>query len=108
MQGIFPNEVGEWMKRGALIIDVHGPEEYARGHLPSEVNIPLGELQPIPEWTAAPVVVVCASGGRSARAAVVLEETGHFDVATLPGGTFGWMQENRPIEIAEVGIDGKR
>ncbi|TSA85468.1 rhodanese-like domain-containing protein [Deinococcus detaillensis] len=44
MHDIFPNEVGEWLKRGARIIDVREPQEYLGGHLPGPVNIPLGEL----------------------------------------------------------------
>jgi len=68
MQDIFPNEVGQWQGRGAKIIDVREPAEYAGGHLPGAVNIPLAELTLRAELSAAPVVVVCASGGRSARA----------------------------------------
>lgn len=102
MQDIFPNEVGQWQKRGARIIDVREPEEFAGGHLPGAVNIPLADLTLIPELNASPLVVVCASGGRSARAAVMLEEAGHLEVANLLGGTHGWMQEGRPVEFSEV------
>ena len=107
MQDIFPNEVGQWQQRGARIIDVREPEEYAGGHLPGAVNIPLADLTLIPELTASPLVVVCASGGRSVRAAALLEEAGHPEVANLLGGTFGWMQENRPVEFREVDADDR-
>jgi phage shock protein E len=102
MQDIFPNEVGQWQGRGARIIDVREPAEYAGGHLPGAVNIPLADLTLIPEWNASPVVVVCASGGRSARAAALLEEAGHPEVANLLGGTYGWMQEGRPVEFSDA------
>jgi phage shock protein E len=102
MQDIFPNEVGQWQGRGARIIDVREPAEYAGGHLPGAVNIPLADLTLIPELTASPLVVVCASGGRSARAAALLEEAGHPEVANLLGGTFGWLRENRPVEFSDV------
>ena len=107
MQEIFPNEVGQWQKRGARIIDVREPEEFAGGHLPGAVNIPLADLTLIPELNASPLVVVCASGGRSARAAMLLESAGHLEVANLLGCTFGWMQENRPVEFREVDADDR-
>ena len=102
MQDLFPNEVGEWQKRGAKIIDVREPEEYAGGHLPGAVNIPLASLTLSPELVTSPLVLVCASGGRSTRAAAMLEDAGHPEVANLLGGTFGWMQENRPVQFSGV------
>lgn len=102
MQDIFPSEVSEWQKRGARIIDVREPGEYVGGHLPGAVNIPLASLTLSPELTASPLVVVCASGGRSARAAALLEDAGHPEVANLLGGTFGWLQENRPVVFPDV------
>ena len=107
MQDIFPNEVGQWQQRGARIIDVREPEEYAGGHLPGAVNLPLANLTLTPELSASPLVLVCASGGRSARAAALLEEAGHPEVANLLGGTSGWMQENRPAEFPEVDGDAR-
>ena len=107
MQDIFPNEVGQWQQRGARIIDVREPEEYAGGHLPGAVNIPLTDLTLTPQLRASPLVVVCASGGRSARAAALLEEAGHPEVANLLGGTSGWMQEGRPVEVPEVDADDR-
>ena len=102
MQDIFPNEVDQWQGRGARIIDVREPAEYAGGHLLGAVNIPLADLTLLPELSATPVVVVCASDGRSARAAALLEEAGHPEVANLLGGTYGWMGENRPIEFSDA------
>jgi rhodanese-related sulfurtransferase len=102
MQDIFPNEVGQWQERGARIIDVREPTEFAGGHLPGAVNIPLADLTLLPELSATPVVVVCASGGRSARAAALLEGAGHLEVANLLGGTYGWMGENRPVEFTDA------
>ena len=107
MQDIFPNEVGQWQGRGARIVDVREPEEYAGGHLPGAINIPLGDLNLIPELIASPLVLVCASGGRSACAAAMLEEAGHPEVANLLGGTYGWMQENRPVEFPGIDLDAR-
>jgi rhodanese-related sulfurtransferase len=44
-----------------------------------------------------PVVVVCASGSRSARAASVLRKSGRADVFCLDGGLSGWQQAGLPV-----------
>lgn len=105
MQDIFANEVSEWRKRGAKIIDVREPEEYAAGHLPDALNIPLDSLTLTPALASSPLVMVCASGGRSARAAAMLEDAGHAEVASLLGGTFGWIQQNRDVEFPQDHAD---
>ena len=58
------------LAQGAQVVDVRGPGEYAGGHAPGSLNIPLaeldqraGELDP-KRW----VIVCCASGTRSAMA----------------------------------------
>jgi rhodanese-related sulfurtransferase len=102
VQDIFPAEVSLWLRRGAQLIDVREPAEYVGGHLPGAVNIPLAQLKFTPALSRAPVVLVCASGSRSAQAAALLLETGHADVAHLLGGTVGWMQEGRAVEFPEV------
>lgn len=78
------------------VIDVRTPGEYASGHLPGAHNIPLDHLE-----TALPVLrsaagrgdllVVCASGARSAAACATLAENG-VTAATLTGGTTAWSQ----------------
>ncbi|GGJ76789.1 hypothetical protein GCM10008939_21170 [Deinococcus aquiradiocola] len=102
MQDIFANEVGRWQGRGALVIDVREPAEYAAGHLPGAVNLPLASLTLTTEISASPLIVVCASGGRSARAAGLLTRAGHPEVANLLGGTLGWLRENRPVEFSDA------
>ncbi|MEO7316237.1 MAG: rhodanese-like domain-containing protein [Ginsengibacter sp.] len=58
-----------------VIVDVRSPEEYQYGNVPGSVNIPLGEiverLEEIKEIKA-PLVLCCASGARSGRAAEFL------------------------------------
>ena len=75
------------------ILDVREPDELsgALGSLPDVENIPLGELEAtIASWGDAdpeePLVVVCRSGGRSGRAALLLERAGFARVASLKGG----------------------
>lgn len=98
-QEIFPEEVGEWRRRGARVVDVRERDEYEEGHLPGAENVPLGDLTGREgELGKGPVVLVCASGNRSEKAARILSRDGFGEVATLLGGTFGWARRGRPLE----------
>jgi len=44
------------------------------------------------------VILHCASGGRSALAAVLLKEMGYRDVAHLDGGLIAWREAGLAIE----------
>lgn len=74
------------------LIDVRGATEFAEGHIPGAVHIPLGHLPlrlaEIP--TDRPVAVVCESGGRSPMAASMLARLGIKKVANVPAGTAGY------------------
>jgi rhodanese-related sulfurtransferase len=67
---------------GAQIIDVRTPDEYAQGHAPRSVNIPLDQVQArMPEIDpAVPVLLCCASGSRSGVAKSILERAGYRQV----------------------------
>jgi rhodanese-related sulfurtransferase len=69
------------------IVDVRTPGEFVGGHVADSVNIPLNEVvSRIEELkTMQPLVLCCASGGRSGQAADYLSEQG-LDVVN--GG--GW------------------
>ncbi|MFI2433585.1 rhodanese-like domain-containing protein [Streptomyces sp. NPDC018693] len=76
------------------VIDVRTPAEYASGHLPGALNIPLDQVRrALPEIRHAAergdVLVVCASGARSENACRMLAEQG-IPTATLAGGTGAW------------------
>ena len=86
-----------------LLIDVRGPDEFTAppGHLPGAINIPLPELAGrMAEATAQsrPVVLVCKTDRRSAKAAETLLAAGVPDVAVLRGGTDGWHQRSLPLD----------
>ena len=80
---------------GALLLDVRGADEYAEGHIPGSVNIPL-QLRPmkkgLPEDLDTPIFVYCRSGGRSRRAAAFLEKEGYENVKNI-GGIMNWKGE---------------
>ena len=74
-----------------FILDVRERDEVAEWAIPGAVNIPVGELArrsaEIPDDQQ--VVVVCASGGRSARATEALVRAG-WDAHDLRGGMAAW------------------
>jgi rhodanese-related sulfurtransferase len=86
-----------------VLLDVRGPDEFNAppGHLPGAINIPLPELEGRISEVAAqarPVVVVCKTDRRSARAAEALVAAGVPDVAVLRGGTDGWHERGLKLE----------
>lgn len=71
---------------GARLLDVRSPEEYARGHLPDALNIPVQELdRRLAEVGPADreLVVYCRSGHRSSRATEILRQHGFSKVHNL-------------------------
>jgi rhodanese-related sulfurtransferase len=85
---------------GAVIIDVREPGEWAAGHIPGAILIPLGELPSrlgdVPPNR--PIVVVCRSGNRSAQGRDILLGAGFPAVTSLAGGMTDWVNAGMPIE----------
>ncbi len=78
--------------RDLVLVDVREPYEFAEGHVPRAVNIPLGsltgrarELDP-----AAETLLICHSGRRSKTAAKLLTRAGFSDAKSVRGGTLAW------------------
>lgn len=82
------NPVLAKIQGGAAIIDVRSPDEFADGAYPGAKNIPVnalvGRLNDVGPKDK-PVVVYCASGGRSAVAAQILRANGFVDVLNAGG-----------------------
>ena len=82
----------ELVKAGARLVDVRTPGEFAAGHLPGAVNIPVQELDARlaelhPKDGA--IVLYCRSGRRSSSAARTLQSAGFMDVHDL-GAMSSW------------------
>jgi len=75
-----------------VLIDVREPYEFAAGHVPRAVNVPLRFLRPRAEEfePAAETYVICQSGHRSATATKQLMKAGFTNVASVSGGTSAW------------------
>jgi sulfur dioxygenase len=87
------------------IVDVREASEFdgPLGHIPGARLIPLGSLK---DRLGAidrrrPVVAVCRSGSRSARAVAMLQQAGHAQVANLAGGMLRWHVEGGALENAQ-------
>ena len=84
-------------EQGAFLLDVRRDDEYAEGHVPGAVLIPLDQLagrwQEVPEGD---VLVICRSGARSAAAARALNEAGRT-ATNVAGGTLAWIAAGHPV-----------
>jgi rhodanese-related sulfurtransferase len=82
----------------SVLLDVREPDEWAAGHAPDAVHIPMGEIAArLHELPAdAPLYVVCRSGGRSARVTAYLNANG-WDALNVDGGMKSWEQRQRPL-----------
>jgi rhodanese-related sulfurtransferase len=94
---------------GLHVLDVREPDEWAAGHAPGALHIPLGELPARVDELAElsddrPIYVVCRSGGRSARAAAWLNASG-YDAVNVAGGMKSWHTEGRPLECDQNDAD---
>jgi rhodanese-related sulfurtransferase len=87
------------MNDGAVVLDVRENSEYAGGHLPNAKNIPTGDLDKrIAELPAGkPLLIVCATGQRSGKAASLLRKAGRDQVFCLDGGLGAWRQAGLPV-----------
>ena len=80
----------------SVIVDVRSPGEFQMGHVQGALLLPLSDLMggaPVPfEDKDTPIVVYCASGGRSSMAQALLTQMGYSRVTN--GGS--------PQEVAAV------
>ena len=81
------------------LIDVRERDEYAAGHVPGAVNIPMSEIgNRLEELPSEAFDVICQAGGRSARVVQALEERGH-DATNVDGGTGEWIAAGHAVEV---------
>ena len=80
-----PDQAKRLVDSGALLVDVRTREEFAAGHVPGAVNLPVQELdQRMSELPRdRDLVLYCRSGHRSGRAAGMLKDAGYAKVHNL-------------------------
>ena len=83
---------------GAYVIDVRETGEYAAGHVPGAMHIPMVRLASrLDEFDrSAPVHLICATGNRSTAIAEVLAGQG-FDAVEVISGADAWIHSGRAI-----------
>ena len=69
---------------GAMLLDVRETYEYAEGHIPGAINVPLGTVGKVRYPVSTPLFVYCLSGARSAQARRILQQMG-YEVTDLGG-----------------------
>jgi molybdopterin/thiamine biosynthesis adenylyltransferase/rhodanese-related sulfurtransferase len=117
---------------GYRVIDVREPFEWDAGRIAGAVHVPLAEVPrrmgEIAPETATPVLLYCAAGARSARAAEFLARSGYTDVVSMKATTADWRRAggawddpsaailtpaqqrrySRQVLIPEIGVEGQR
>ena len=73
------NMIQEYLEKGAVVIDVRTPQEFAEGNVENSINIPLnvipGRINDIKKMNKS-IIAVCRSGSRSGQAAGFLNQQG--------------------------------
>jgi rhodanese-related sulfurtransferase len=103
--GLSANDAVQLINREkAVVVDVCEPAEYAAGHIVGSKNIPLGDLQAklagAVKNKSLPLILVCQSGARSARAVATAKTLGFEQAQSLGGGLAAWKSANLPVEKA--------
>jgi rhodanese-related sulfurtransferase len=101
--GLSANDAVQLINREkAVVVDVCEPAEYAAGHIVGSKNIPLGDLQAKLAGAVKnknlPLILVCQSGSRSARAVATAKTLGFEQAQSLGGGLAAWKSANFPVE----------
>lgn len=104
-RGIAPDRLKALLDKGAVtVVDVREPDEFARGHIPGAVSLPLGGLRDglknLPGDRA--IAAVCQRGRRSRAAAGLIARVGFNEVYSLEGGMASW-----PYGTERAGEEGR-
>ena len=84
-----------------VLIDVRTAAEYAQGHAPGAINIPLDQVAQrrgeLSAYDGQDVYMICRSGARSGNAAKALIPMG-VKAINVAGGTMAWIRAGFPVE----------
>lgn len=94
---------------GAVLVDVREAHERALGYAAGALGVAKAELEAAPlamlPDADAEVLLICQSGARSLQAAQALRAQGYRNVASIRGGTRGWIADGLPIVKPVVDAD---
>lgn len=82
-----------------LVVDVREPHEFAAGHIPGAVSLPLSRFDPadIPDAPGKRIVLSCAAGVRSLRALEFAQSAGLDIDSHYVGGFKDWVMQGGEI-----------
>jgi len=88
--------------QSALLVDVRSGSEFASGHIPGAVNIPMDQIEARLDDLAPnlPIVLICQAGQRARMTAGLLDSC-ERRVSVLEGGTKAWIEAGLPV-VASV------
>lgn len=95
-----PEAVNEAIEAGAYVLDVRSPEEFAEGHLPGAVNVPVRQLgtTDVEFPTDVNAVEYCKSGWRAALSLPILHLLGNDNFSGFSGSYVAWTAAGLPVE----------
>jgi rhodanese-related sulfurtransferase len=96
-----PQTVAEALQAGdILLIDVREPYEFEAERIKGAISLPLSAIDPaaVPDADGKTIVLSCAGGVRSARAAEYLQAAGLDVQRHLAGGLYAWKLAGLPTE----------
>jgi rhodanese-related sulfurtransferase len=84
--------------RTGLLVDVRSASEFATGHIPGAMHMPLEQIESRVDDLDAklPIILICKSGQRARLAAAVLEPC-RPEAKVLEGGTDAWRKAGLPL-----------
>ena len=89
-------------REDARIVDVREADEFASGHLPDALNIPVSKLSErvgeLEKFKDQPIIFCCASGMRSGKASAELKKQGFAKLYNLAGGVDAWVGAGYPVK----------
>ena len=90
------------VEAGAVtVVDVREPHEFAAGHIPDSVNLPLSRFHPrdLPGGDDKTVVIVCQAGVRSRKALNQAQAAGRSDLKHYAGGMAEWRARGGDVAV---------
>ena len=106
IEEVDPAEAQEELKRGGVaLVDTREPNEYMEAHIDgAELVRPIdvaGRIAEVVPDHSQRVILYCAAGNRSARAADQLRELGYENAASVRGGIKAWEADGLPVVMPE-------
>lgn len=94
--------LAELQTEGVLVFDIRTPDEYKNGHIPNVIHVNFFDtnfIEQVKELNLSESIVIhCASGGRSAKAAKKLSEAGFIKIYDYSGGFNDWSSKGLKVE----------